>query len=81
MTDKQAKYRLTLLEGVGKEVLKDILIDLCHIGQYLNTEKEVIEYNIGVAILSNCGVFCAGNDGAVVDALCNVVPPPETTAE
>jgi hypothetical protein len=76
-SDIVAKYRLTLLSGTGMEVLMDILVNFCHFGCYLENEKDVAQYNIGVSILSRCGIISKGNEAEVVKALCSVSPKRE----
>ena len=70
----EAKYRLTLLSPLGRQVLSDILIGLCNFGCYLESPEEVAQYNVGIGILSRCGIISAGNREAIIEALCNVMP-------
>lgn len=77
-TDSQeirAKYRLVLLDGIGLDVLSDILRS-CHFGCTLNPENtvQVAEYNVGIAILGRCGIFGEGTFEQVVKALASVTP-------
>ena len=73
----RAKYRTVFLQGtVGRDVLADILIDLCKFGTTLNPENpaQVAEHNVGVAILSKCGIFSEETKDDVIRALAGVVP-------
>lgn len=63
------KYRAIFMSEMGREVLQDILIELCHFGQYLTNEKEVCEHNMGVMILANCGVYKAGKKRDIINSL------------
>jgi hypothetical protein len=60
---------------MGLDVLADIL-DMCHFGCTLDPDNKVMvaEYNVGVAILSKCGIFSQGTKNNVVKALSSVMP-------
>jgi hypothetical protein len=72
----QAEYRLTFLEGIGKNVLADIL-HTCHFGCTLSSEIQMIEYNVGITILWKCGILSGKTLERVVDALCSIPPDSE----
>jgi hypothetical protein len=58
------KYRAVLFSQVGMEVLADIMVNLCHFGQYHdagNAEQDGA-YNVGIKIMSRLGIFNPGTD-------------------
>jgi hypothetical protein len=74
--ETRAKYRLLFRQGIGRDVLTDIL-SLCHFGSTLDPDNKVqiAEYNVGIAILGRCGMLGdAVTLGDVARALCNVTP-------
>ncbi len=82
MENKQEKYRKTFLEGFGKDVLADLL-QLCHFGETLDPDNkaQIAEYNVGVSVLANLGVFSSNTLVAVVTALGNIIPEKEEENE
>lgn len=82
MKNKQEKYRKTLLEGFGREVLADLL-QLCHFGETLDPDNkaQVAEYNVGISVLANLGVFSANTLDVVIEALGNIIPEKEEEDE
>jgi hypothetical protein len=54
----RAKYHLLFREGIGREVLKDIL-NMCHFGVTLDPDNkvQVAEYNVGLVIAEKAGVL------------------------
>ena len=71
-----AKYRnLFLRSSLGKDVLWDILSE-CHFGCTLDPDNkvQVSEYNVGVMILNNLGIFSEDTGRDVIKALANVSP-------
>ncbi len=57
--EMQAKYGMVFREGFGREVLADILLDLCHFGVTLDPDNkvQVAEYNVGMVIAKRAGVL------------------------
>ena len=71
--DIKAKYRVLFGSEIGQEVLSDILINFCNFGCFLDGEKERIEYNVGVNILSRLKVFTSQvNKKDIIQSLFNV---------
>lgn len=66
------KYRHVFTSPIGKEVLTDILAT-CHFGETLDPDNKVqiAEYNVGVYILFQCGVFGPDRGTEVINALIN----------
>lgn len=56
----QDKYREIFSTGAGRDVLADILVNFCHFGCFLKSEKEVAEYNVGISILAQMGIIAKG---------------------
>jgi len=75
-----AKYRKILTQGMGKDVLIDILRE-CHFGCTLDATNvhQIAEYNVGVVILAKCGIFSKKTLEDVVNQLCLVSPVEEKT--
>ncbi len=74
-SDLRPKYRLLFLTEIGREVLADILVTLCHFGLYLDPEDkaQIGQYNVGVSILSRIGIFSTAVEAReMVNALLNV---------
>jgi hypothetical protein len=71
-------YRFAFAQTeIGVEVLCDILTNLCHFGQVLETPDDVAQYNVGIGILSRLGVVSKGNEREIVVNLLNVIPKKE----
>jgi hypothetical protein len=71
--DIKAKYRVLFGSEIGQEVLSDILINFCNFGCFLDSDKERIEYNVGINILSRMKVFTSQvNKKDIITALYNV---------
>ena len=70
------KYQFLFMQGVGIEVLSDILA-MCHFGSSLDFDDkhQIAEYNVGVAILAKCGIFGKDNMNEIVRALCSTTFP------
>ena len=75
MNPLTAKYRRVLTQGIGKDVLSDILT-MCHFGATLdmNNPHQIAEYNVGVAILKKCGILDRETREDVINQLCSVMP-------
>jgi hypothetical protein len=73
------KYRAIFLTPMGLEVLADIL-EMCHFGCTLDPDNKVMvsEHNLGVVILSKCGIFSKGTKDSVIMALATVIPDTTT---
>lgn len=77
------EYRATFLSSdTGKVVLADILSH-CHFGCSLDASdpQGVAEHNLGVFILSRCGVFSEGTFPQVLNALSAVQPEAKQEVE
>ena len=66
MTDDllTAKYRSVLLSPLGIDVLKDIMVSFCYMGQFHeagNAEQDGA-YNVGISIMSRLGIYTPGTD-------------------
>lgn len=71
--DIKAKYRILFDSDIGREVLSDILINFCNFGCFIDSDKERIEYNVGINILSRLKVFTSQvNKKDIIDSLYNV---------
>ena len=73
------KCREVFTKGFGPEVLCHILVDLCHFGETLSPDNKAMigEYNIGVTLLADIGVFGPGMLGGVINTLCKIIPEKE----
>ena len=58
---------------MGVDVLSDILVAFCHFGCFLENDYDRAQHNVGVNILSRCGVFAPGNMQNVVRSLVNAI--------
>ena len=69
------KYRKVFFNPLGFEVLADVLAQ-CHFGCTVNPDDkvQVAEHNVGIMILSRCGVFAPGTMKDVILALSAVQP-------
>ncbi len=75
----RAKYRAIFLQSTwGKDVLADILIDICEFGSTLEPDDkaQVARHNVGVMILRRLGTFSEETRDDVIRALASVVPMP-----
>jgi len=80
--DIRNKYRFVFTStDLGVDVLCDILVNLCNFGQYLQSQKEVYEYNVGIGILSRLGISSAGNEKQMVRTLVGMMPKPIKSKE
>jgi len=80
--DLHTKYQLILAStDAGIDVLCDILVNFCNFGQYLQTQKEVDEYNVGISILSRLGIVSPGNEKRLVRLLVGMMPQPIRSKE
>ena len=82
MDGMTAKYRVVLTQGIGRDVLADIL-RTCHFGATLDMTNphQIAEYNVGIVILKKCGILGHGTMEEVVNQLCTVMPVTEMEDE
>ena len=82
MIASQEEWRLELLTPIGRKILMDLLT-ICHFGCTLNPDNPamIAEYNVGVTVLANLGIFGADTREEVINALCTVVPKKEEEDE
>ena len=73
--EEGSKYRWLFSSPMGREVLADLLTE-CHFGITLDPDNkvQVAEYNVGVMILTKCGIFGEKNKMDVINSLCNIIP-------
>ena len=73
-TNINEKYRIVFGSVLGREVLADILINLCNFAMILDTNdpRAIAEYNIGIRILETMKIFTSKtNKIDVINTLCN----------
>jgi hypothetical protein len=73
-SDIHEKYQAVFNTPIGREVLADILVNLCNFGMTLNPDdnKEVIEYNIGIRILEIMKIMTSKTKKInIINILCN----------
>lgn len=69
-------YRDTLLRSEEtREVLKDVLNDLCYFGE-LETDEQRILHNAAKKLLAKLGIALPGQMDAQVEAFRNILPQP-----
>jgi len=72
------KYRALFLHSpYGPDVLSDILIRSCHFCSTLDPENpaSIAEYNVGVSIMHELGIFNDENAYKAVEAMCKIPEP------
>jgi len=78
----KTKYQYVFTStDAGVDVLCDILVGFCNFGQYLETPKEVAEYNVGISILSRLGIASKGKENVLVRTLVGMMPQPIKSKE
>jgi hypothetical protein len=72
----EAKYRMLFLSPTGQEVLSDILVNFCYLGQYheSGSQEQDGAYNVGLKILGRMGIVKPGNGDTLVRAMLGAVP-------
>ncbi len=73
--DIRAKYRALFDSPIGREVLRDILIN-AEFGSILHPENYIkfMWHNIAITILKECGMIGPDLMDQVVNGFCNVIP-------
>lgn len=64
-----AKYQFLFSTDIGREVLKDILVNFCNFGCFLADEKQRVEWNVGMNILLRLGAYAPDNLDRALGAL------------
>ena len=78
----KTKYQFVFTStDAGVDVLCDILVGFCNFGQYVETPKEVAEYNVGISILSRLGIVSNGKENIVIRTLVGMMPQPIKSKE
>jgi hypothetical protein len=73
----EGKYRHVFVGSqIGLDVLADILVVFCHFGCFIDDAYQMAQHNVGVNILSRCGIFKPENRQNVIRSMVNAIPSP-----